>query len=219
MPNPRPSDDPTFQRQRRLWMVVSLVLAAYTLTGVKFDSISVLGTDIKIEDPQRVGGFLWVLWLYWALRYWQSFREQDLSVLQAASADGLRSLLRRYAVWLARWDKDLAKRVKEERPDTRGMKVRLPSREEQIESIQPLELPPGAWEIESIYVSVSDKSDLWLSQRQAGPYVVKGFPLWVLKAAARVKASLDTRLFTEYHLPFVVGLFPVAALLYALLVP
>ena len=65
----------SFSRQRRSLMATSLVLVAYIATGVRFEKASLFGNEFAITRPQLIPLALWIAWTYFALRYYQLYRD------------------------------------------------------------------------------------------------------------------------------------------------
>jgi hypothetical protein len=73
-----------FVRQRRNLMIVSLVLLFSEITELKVEKISAFGTELLVGQPQAVTATLWVASIYWLLRFYQY---SDLSSLRAFVRD------------------------------------------------------------------------------------------------------------------------------------
>lgn len=68
--------DSNFKRQRRNLISISFLLIFAKVAGIeieKFENIKILGNDVTIQNPVVVYYALLVLFLYWLLRYIQSF--------------------------------------------------------------------------------------------------------------------------------------------------
>lgn len=80
----RPPMSADLLRQRRNLLVTSLALTAIDLAGATLKKdVSVLGTALEFANPERVVWGLWVLWVYFLVRYWQYFNEEpDLGIHQ-----------------------------------------------------------------------------------------------------------------------------------------
>ena len=72
-------------RQRRNLLVTSLVLTAINLAGASLKKdVSVLGASLEFSNPERIVWGVWVLWLYFFVRYWQYLNEEpDLGIHKA----------------------------------------------------------------------------------------------------------------------------------------
>ena len=69
-------------RQRRNLILISSVLIIFDFARVSIAKISVLGTELLIGDAKTLMIFVWVVWAYAFLRYYQYLRaEGDLRIL------------------------------------------------------------------------------------------------------------------------------------------
>jgi len=69
-------------RQRRNLILISSVLIVFDFAKVSITKISVLGTELLIGDAQVLMTFVWIVWVYAFLRYYQYLRaEGDLKIL------------------------------------------------------------------------------------------------------------------------------------------
>ncbi|MCR9674483.1 hypothetical protein NB557_14690 [Vibrio alginolyticus] len=64
-------------RQRRNSMLISVVIGLFYVSGAKIQKINVLGTHIELSSPQVIQYLLVVLFLYFTLRYWQYYKEEN----------------------------------------------------------------------------------------------------------------------------------------------
>ncbi len=68
-------DEEGFVRQRRNLIVVSVLLLFADALAFRFSEINILGNRVELAEPVRITPFLWAVWIYFLLRYWQAFRE------------------------------------------------------------------------------------------------------------------------------------------------
>ncbi len=66
-----------FLRQRRNLMVMNLVLILYYTADLEFTRFNILGNEITIGNPLAVPIILWVILIYWFMRYLQYFLDLD----------------------------------------------------------------------------------------------------------------------------------------------
>jgi hypothetical protein len=71
-----------FVRQRRNLMIVSLVLLFSEATELKVEKINVFGTELFVNHPYAVNVVLWVVALYWLVRYYQYSRAEYHGALE-----------------------------------------------------------------------------------------------------------------------------------------
>ena len=201
-------DDPTFQRQRRLLLIISLVLVFYVLTGVEISEISALGNTVELQSQRGVGVFLWVLWGYWFLRYWHSFREQDLSNFSGVYKKKRTWFRRRYALWRARRDKDLLKEVQLEHSALSNPKVILSALNESEEGTK---FPGVPW-IEAHVTFYCEGGETEASLSRSTPrYLINPPANFAVNVFASVMTAIDSRFLAEFFLPFVVAFAPLVA--------
>ncbi len=68
-------DEEGFVRQRRNLIVVSVLLLFADALAFRFAEINIVGNRVELAEPVRVTPFLWAVWIYLLLRYWQAFKE------------------------------------------------------------------------------------------------------------------------------------------------
>ena len=66
-----------FLRQRRNLMVMNLVLILYYTADLEFTRFNLLGNEITIGNPLAAPVILWIILIYWFIRYFQYFLELD----------------------------------------------------------------------------------------------------------------------------------------------
>lgn len=64
-----------FISERRNLLLTSIALSLIQYSGIVFKKISIFGNEAEINDPNVILILLWIFWLYFALRYYQHFRE------------------------------------------------------------------------------------------------------------------------------------------------
>lgn len=63
-------------RQRRNLMAISTFLAIYSISNAKIDKLNFLGNAIEIGNPSSITIFIFILFFYFLLRYYQYFNEE-----------------------------------------------------------------------------------------------------------------------------------------------
>jgi hypothetical protein len=58
-------------RQRRNLLVISIALLLFEFAGVRLEKISILGNEVAVGDVIALHAFVWVMWAYFLLRYYQ----------------------------------------------------------------------------------------------------------------------------------------------------
>ena len=64
-----------FIRQRRNLMVMSLVVLFAEIADLKIEKLSIFGSEATFGNPQTVKTALWILLIYWLVRYYQYFHD------------------------------------------------------------------------------------------------------------------------------------------------
>jgi hypothetical protein len=62
-------------------MSVSIGLTLYELAGISLSRISILGNSVDVQRPSVLTALIWVVWLYFVVRAWQTV---DLGPLRSA---------------------------------------------------------------------------------------------------------------------------------------
>lgn len=191
-----------FVRQRGSLIAASAILFFYESSGIRVDQITILGNTFPVANPTWVAAAVWLLWLYFLIRYYQYFR--DLPKREFSEAwDGrfwhlLKTVTRRRFVR----EYLLEGEVKGTPKFT-------------LDEVVPVAEGPGDWGFE-VKGSVEYNTGNVFRRR-----TIDGEALLVprrIMLLTRVRAWLyvitHTRVGTEYLLPFIVALVPVAYPLY-----
>lgn len=68
-------------RQRRNLVSISSVLIVYDFAEIKIRQVGWMGTSIEVGNPAALSIIVWVVWLYFFLRYYQYWSsEKDANV-------------------------------------------------------------------------------------------------------------------------------------------
>lgn len=94
---------PDLIRQRRNLMIVSMTIIFLRFGGVTVEKVGAMGIELKISNPAALYVGLWVLFLYFLLRYYQyfmqetnhSFKTEFLSKMDALCFSGLQQIAQR----------------------------------------------------------------------------------------------------------------------------
>ncbi|WP_415903191.1 hypothetical protein ACMXYR_05225 [Neptuniibacter sp. QD29_5] len=60
-----------FVRQRRNLMMMSVFVGLYQLAGIELKKINFFGNEIVFKNPELLSVFMWVLLVYWLIRFVQ----------------------------------------------------------------------------------------------------------------------------------------------------
>lgn len=66
-----------FVRQRRNLLISSIIIFLISFAGIELDKITLLGSEFKISDPIMIYIFLWLMQIYFFLRYIPFYVELD----------------------------------------------------------------------------------------------------------------------------------------------
>lgn len=64
-----------FERQRRNLILLGAAISFVELTGVKFEKINILGNEAVINQPDAIVMTMWLLLLYWLVRFLNYFHD------------------------------------------------------------------------------------------------------------------------------------------------
>jgi hypothetical protein len=193
---------PTFQRQRRNVFIVSFALLFALQTNLTIDKLSFFGNELRAGVPQAAATWLWWLWAYWIVRMVQALLEIPHAPVRAT-----------YVSNYQRWINRIAFKKIVQRDQLKAKES--PSRRDPI-------LKPGTWTVNrldtwralwdcEIQNEYSDELGRRISEKFADKSIeLNGLVLLIPKALALLQTIFFTMKFTEYVLPFVVGIAPVA---------
>lgn len=69
-------------RQRRNLIALSSLLVVYNFADIKIKQVGWMGTSIEVGNPAALTFIIWVVWLYFLLRYYQYWNsEKDANVM------------------------------------------------------------------------------------------------------------------------------------------
>ena len=66
------------RRQRRSIIITSLILCLMKYGGIIIQKTTILGSEIKFGNPEVIYLLLWIMWLYFFIRYYQYFMQEGL---------------------------------------------------------------------------------------------------------------------------------------------
>lgn len=75
---------PSFLRQRRNLLVASLILAYLSLSGATVADVHLPGLSISPKREGVLFVFLWLIWTYFLIRYWQYFELFRPKIIKSA---------------------------------------------------------------------------------------------------------------------------------------
>lgn len=75
------------RRQRRNLLGISLILCFIKYGGISINKISVFGVEILFSNISAIFLALWLIWFYFAFRYYQYFRQEGVRKLNISYVD------------------------------------------------------------------------------------------------------------------------------------
>ncbi len=66
------------RRQRRSLIITSLILSFMKYGGITIKKISVLGVEILLSNISALYVFIWLIWFYFLIRYYQYFMQEGV---------------------------------------------------------------------------------------------------------------------------------------------
>jgi len=184
-----------FVAERRSLLVVSFILFFYRQAGLRIDEINVFGNKVSLDSPWWTAFALWVLWVYFLLRFYQYFRSISDKGFWTAYEEQMKKLVTRSAL----------KQFKKDFSTEKGSKY-------EFYEIRDHSFPmthPKYWTVK-FEVPITQKDETGtitaFSQRHEEDFTSTEL-LWIkMRAAMHVLAS--THVATEYFLPFLLALLP-----------
>ncbi|TOG86398.1 hypothetical protein CGI91_23330 [Vibrio parahaemolyticus] len=90
-------------RQRRNFMIFSLILPLFFWTGASVEKINILGTVIELDNPKYIKVAVASLFAYFFIRYWQYYREETYIIeMKRRIKEHIYSLERKHLVKMIR---------------------------------------------------------------------------------------------------------------------
>ena len=197
-----------FVRQRRNLILVSMALLFIEYSGAELRAINLLGNSMTIAEPDKVTHAIWILLAYFYLRYYQYFRDLKANPYLISYWSKLDSLIPAIAL------KKLLP-VLENEGVLAGVDAPL---QLSISRCDIIEKQPQYFRLNLQFKASRVSGEM--RRASAGDISrdgveVSGSELTLPKIRAALFATLQTHTFTEYLLPFLLPITPVAvALLY-----
>ena len=175
----------TFVRQRRNFIIISLVLTFVLAGKATFPELNILGNKIKLSDPNILANSLIVGWIYFMYRYGVYFLDVDDNIFRSSYYSWLQYFIEKRILLKTNHLPNLTKQVNiyEQKSNAYSGKVKL------------------------------DKVDQFKGPFETEMYTVDGVILRCYQLRSFLKAVFFTRYFSEYMLPFVIGVIPIPYLL------
>jgi len=187
-----------FEKQRRNLILVSIILAAYICLGVELKKVSILGNTFDINNTENIETFIWVLFAYLLIRYYQFYRIINNSDFLTV----INTSMQKYVplVALSNFRKQDIKRVKEEHPD--GFNFKYNIKQHEVYTTY-----PWLWSLKiSGHINWEQEHGGGTQQFNEVEFTISGKQLLWSKFKAYFNAYFHTPYITEYLLPFMVAI-------------
>ncbi len=112
-----------FERQRRNLMIVSVLLIFYVILDLKLKTINILGNSFSIGDPKNIENFIWLLFTYFLIRYYQFHKVVNNSEFILTYIDSMQKHVSRVAFNI--FKKEDMERLVKDNPDGQNFIYRL----------------------------------------------------------------------------------------------
>lgn len=216
----------SFFRQRRNLMAISLVLLVADLP----DKLHTTIADLTVHTPFTISMVLWIVWGYWLYRYYVYFRDIGEKGFSDKQGTRMMVLVERWAkrkfdndsTWRDERIKNVLEMLNKSDPNSsKRITTDLQSPHEWKIGKYPETCPLGVWNFHGIPVQVTLKlfvervSKERMIQHQGHDQVtIEGLEAMKLNSRAFMHVLIHTRIFSEYYLPFLIALTPVAYFVY-----
>lgn len=193
-----------FTRQRRSLLASSIILLFFQMAGVTLESLNIFGNEVILTDPWVVEVALWIAWFYFTIRYLQHFHDLEDRGLVASFNRRMQKLVPPLAVRL------LDRAVNNEFRDASSIEIG-------IKDLKVMKSYADHWEVQvnaGIAYKREDGATVSISRDRL--VTVPRVTLWVPRIQSVLHVVFLTRLGTEYVLPLLVAILPLAWKLYRL---
>lgn len=172
---------PEFLRQRRNLIGINAIIILFKVAEISIKELTILGTTFDINKPEVIPYFVWTLWVYFLIRYYQYLRMESSFKIFMDLMDSVNRNLLNYV--------DLKFKTQ---PDKDGRYVKRA-----LNNI-------GLWDWKYARVKHNYNSDAEIPQHLENKVISK---LLIFKYVLKKTISMcvHTNYFTEYLLPFFVA--------------
>ena len=193
----------SFIRQRRSLIIISLLLLFAEISGITIRKINVLGNEVQIDNPSLVYVALWIAWIYWFIRYYQYFRDLDDKGFKTAFSKKMNAVAIKKAI------KRLLNnpQFNEQYPEKDGSRIYIdPERIVVDDTIS----------YYKVYIEIVYGKPIGSGTLINKDIELSSYDLIIPKIRAGINLPLNTILFSEYILPFIIFLLPLGYKIYQL---
>lgn len=187
-----------FVRQRRNLMVMSLVVLFVEIADLKIDKLSIFGNEASLGNTQAVNTALWVLLIYWFVRYAQYFHDMDDTGFITSVMQRRAKLVEKFAFNKLNNAPDFAKSL----IASDGSKLYAVPGSSTV-SVNTWSRTMGRL----LYMLTTDP-DIRTDTNGTHEFSVSGWQQQVLNFRATTYVFVRTKYFTEYILPFLLFSLP-----------
>ena len=198
------AENTDFKRQRRNLIIISLVVLFAELSGIEVKKVNVFGNEVLVDNPELVNLTIWIALFYWFLRYYVYFRSINdkgfitqfwIRMDKYVTKVGIKKMFR---------DPEWKNKI------TTEQKKRIKSSISEIHSIFGRSFGEG-YRLGLETFTKTDGSDSLLAPGATIKISmeVSGIELVFPAIKATINVFINTPVFTEYILPFVIFSLPV----------
>ncbi len=195
-----------FVRNRRALVATSIVLLLFEAAGIELNQLNLLGNQFALTNPDLVPLALWVAWAYFLLRYYQHFRDLEDAEFRSA--------------WKQRTETTLSRTIRREFP-----KLFIAANDDvHIDSVT-VDAIGTEHEGRDVWRYQIDGSATYHAEGRIGRRSIEKLTfelhrgaIFGIKARSLAWIMLNTRVGTEYALPFVLACLPLIWVLARLVV-
>lgn len=193
-------DSPAFIRQRRNLIVAALVLAFAQVTHLTVHEFALFGIRANIDGPVSTLPYLWILWGYFLWRYWQAFVSNHTKPTKVRYREIKKMFIEPLAVQRA-----LAQAGEKQAHGGLERKAWMPHEAETATT-------KGAKAV--IVTNLTTQSASGAPVQVNVDVELTHADMWRLRSRALWSLMITSNEFSEYYLPFVVAIVPMAILVW-----
>jgi len=211
-----------FIRQRRNLILISLVLLFAETSELSISKLNVFGNELLIRNPVIITVALWVGWFYWSWRYYSYFHDLGEKGFGGRLREKLKPMLRRWVKMRfaadQSWRDEIAKAARQSVAfDAIDKELSQRPHSWEILEVTPL----GQTQFREIPMQARmrllfDQGDATVISPNEGHanFSSKGFNAMMFNIRAGLRVLIQTHIFSEYFLPFLIASAPLLYRLY-----
>ena len=190
-----------FEKQRRNLVIIASAVFFIELTDIKFEKINILGNSAKIDNPEYVVFTMWILLVYWLIRFLNYFHDLPDIGYKNSFLSKRDSAVVRFLTWSFPRRKEV-KEWLQNNPNEGRMKLFYDRHNIHISRLLKIEL--------NIDFLTSDNADGG-GQIQDQQFQYSGWSLFLANLYAFIRTTFFGRYFAEYVFPLVLVVLAISA--------